>query len=1632
MEDLIEVIMENRDDDGLPPINIQIDVDQQKVLEQIICDPAQLKELQSTEQQAQDIMDAELDNPCIEELKRLCTDSQRDKRPELFPTDLWTFVADSQKPLVAERMQQFDQTSLKTNIENLIAKININKARPHCYQYYLAQAVANLDRYILIDDNNPPMVRDKFTFAIDLKEGAVAEKCKPQTFTEVQKRFLNAKTHLLQMTDKIELRSTKLNPEDWNSRLMLVEYKERVAASRTKWTEQGLDFLHEASKAANYQEVSTWFRLTLDLRTVNAATIPEPFPMPSTTIAKENCKESRFFCVSDLADAFFSVKLRPDDYGKTGFTTHDSQFVFKVMPQGAMNAARQFSRIATAAFEGVPLSVICPFQDDTLNHAKTLLLSLENQQLLYDCTRKENLILKLSKTTLGYSSAKFLGHIHSQHGRSPDPALVSAVLDIATPTETTHVRQLLGLVQYNMEYIRGGMGILSCLSDLTLKGVNVKEAWNPDTHGVAFEEIKRALTTAPCLIPIDPRGKFTIHVDTCKTERGIGAVLLQWVESVKCWRPCAYYSRKLIKGQKQWSATELEAMGMVFACIHWDKFIRNGLQFRVVVDHKALLWLVTRKTKTANGRIISWILQLQDYDFEILHRNGTDHLDADAISRLLHFEDIKGTYDIAQELDVDDLTGPATENDLRHIVQLFKLQQFMKQRSLDLLAQEVASPPDLTEPEDLEVQSVRMEDTFQDKHKSLINSVIYSQPEEIQGTAESQSSIDTLDEDALRTLCSITNDGNESVWIEEEYHTSRIPTPTSGTLGIKVNSGKMAVPDSMDSPEAKEPLEQYPINIPLYQSKAKTSKPSIYNTVLREAQDSFNNRRLRAWEQDHPGKALTKTDRDNEDIIDELTAQYRHLEGQCFIDPRNQRMYEVIMITYNEDLQVIAAFRQVTDNEPPDLSDNELVLVEGTHGLNALVMEFTATGGNQGDTQEPWPTTEEMMRTSQLKDPDCTQILNRLTEENNWTITISHDIYSDNQGQGSLRRKSAVKNLTQRKLVIPKHLRHHIMQFHHKSIGHPGAGRMTDTISLHYWWKNYREDIKDHVSQCRFCLRRKPSNGGSIPIQEYTGPDYPFERTHMDLTGPFPKTTAGNQYILVVKCALTRYAEIIALPNKEARTVAQALVKEVYFRHGSIATLISDRGTEFTNELMRSVALLLKTTRISTTPANPRSNGVAENHMRTLKDSLASFCNAKQDDWDLWIGVVAYGYTTTVNSATGYTPFFMLYGREALNPSQEWVQDIAKVTSTDQYVTDLIDRLQYVWTTVGDGKPRQVQIMNTNQHPRSHNVQLQYTVGDLCFLKRVPKRNYIDWKENIKYKISSKLQTRYTGPYKILRQLSPVLYVANVDGKEKTIHAINMKRTPNIRQVSQANVDAARRIDINRIHGQRTGTAEDRIQPALSLPEETQRRNNIAALTRVRKQNPQEKTENRVVNRQRRERQRNRDIERYRQENIYKSILTPNTTTAAKTPSGPTQEILVPLSSFFNHKPDKTGHKKKECIMLTKAQTSQEVTPHKNTRVVKDKKKHEEKPQASKPILQQQDEPQDRKNEREPHNQEKTKSKGLKKQTTQTLQNQKTTREDIKAKSKNPSNSMKAPVVEGTNKAEGAITRARERQLSRK
>jgi transposase InsO family protein len=264
-------------------------------------------------------------------------------------------------------------------------------------------------------------------------------------------------------------------------------------------------------------------------------------------------------------------------------------------------------------------------------------------------------------------------------------------------------------------------------------------------------------------------------------------------------------------------------------------------------------------------------------------------------------------------------------------------------------------------------------------------------------------------------------------------------------------------------------------------------------------------------------------------------------------------------------------------------------------------------------------------------------------------------------------------------------------------MGHPSAARTLASIQINYYWYGMNENIESYVQSCDYCRRYKHNNRvAAVPIQPYGAPSAPFEVVHIDLTGAnLPSTTTGNKYILVLKCSLTRYVEIYAIPNKSEITIAQILVDKIYHRHGAPAWMISDQGTEFVNEVIKQVTLLLGMNRSTTTAGNPRSNGLVENHNRILKTMLAQYVNAYQSDWDKYLSLCAYQYNTTVNSQTGFTPFFMIYGREARQLCDQWIHTYAKDIESNKvlkdhqfkYIAKLIQVLDNSWTIAGNRKP---------------------------------------------------------------------------------------------------------------------------------------------------------------------------------------------------------------------------------------------------------------------------------------------------------------------------------------------------------
>ena len=94
--------------------------------------------------------------------------------------------------------------------------------------------------------------------------------------------------------------------------------------------------------------------------------------------------------------------------------------------------------------------------------------------------------------------------------------------------------------------------------------------------------------------------------------------------------PIAYSSRILQAHEKNYGATELEGLGVVWAVKHFRHYL-YGHKCRVYTDHQALKALLN--TPHPSGRLTRWGLALQELELEIVYRPGKKNANADTLSR---------------------------------------------------------------------------------------------------------------------------------------------------------------------------------------------------------------------------------------------------------------------------------------------------------------------------------------------------------------------------------------------------------------------------------------------------------------------------------------------------------------------------------------------------------------------------------------------------------------------------------------------------------------------------------------------------------------------------------------------------------------------------------------------------------------------------------------------------------------------------------------------------------------------------------------------------------------------------------------------------------------------------------------
>ena len=227
-------------------------------------------------------------------------------------------------------------------------------------------------------------------------------------------------------------------------------------------------------------------------------------------------------------------------------------------------------------------------------------------------------------------------------------------------------------------------------------------------------------------------------------------------------------------------------------------------------------------------------------------------------------------------------------------------------------------------------------------------------------------------------------------------------------------------------------------------------------------------------------------------------------------------------------------------------------------------------------------------------------------------------------------------------LVLPVSERGRAMEGLHDDLGHLGRDRTLDLLRARFFWPRMAEDVKTKLQRCLPCLKRKSQGPERAPLVNiFTS--QPMELVCMDFLSLEP-STGGIENILVITDHFTKLAYAVPTRNQTAKTTAQALYN-FFLIYGFPLRLHSDQGRNFESQTIKELCKLAGITKSRTTPYHAMGNGGTERMNQSLLNMLGCLADDQKTNWKKYVPAVVHAYNSTRHETTGYSPFFLMYGR---------------------------------------------------------------------------------------------------------------------------------------------------------------------------------------------------------------------------------------------------------------------------------------------------------------------------------------------------------------------------------------------------
>nr|AAK26119.1 putative gag-pol precursor [Oryza sativa Japonica Group] len=311
-----------------------------------------------------------------------------------------------------------------------------------------------------------------------------------------------------------------------------------------------------------------------------------------------------------------------------------------------------------------------------------------------------------------------------------------------------------------------------------------------------------------------------------------------------------------------------------------------------------------------------------------------------------------------------------------------------------------------------------------------------------------------------------------------------------------------------------------------------------------------------------------------------------------------------------------------------------------------------------------------------------------------------------------------------------------------------------------FYWPTALNDAVDLVRRCRACQFHARQTHQPAQALQTIPLSWPFAVWGLDILGPFRRAPGGFEYLYVAVDKFTKWPEAYPVIKIDKHS-ALKFIRGITARFGVPNRIITDNGTQFTSELFGDYCEDMSIKLCFASPAHPRSNGQVERAnaeiLKGLKTKTLNILKKHGDSWIEELPAVLWANRTTPSRATGETPFFLVYGAEAVLPSELTLRS-PRVTMYCEADQDHLHRddLDYLEERRRRAALRAARYQQSlRRYHQRHVRALSLCVDDLV-LRRVQTRAGL-----------SKLSPMWEGPYRVIGVPRPgSVRLATGDGTE--------------------------------------------------------------------------------------------------------------------------------------------------------------------------------------------------------------------------------------------------------------------------